>query len=108
VSREDVLNRIRQAEAKRRSMGEEARRQKDRILADARKEVRRILDEAGEAAAGAAARKVQEETGRIQHERQLLVDSGDKQVALQREKSAARLPAAIDRICQEFLRSVHE
>jgi len=108
MSREEVLDRIRDAEARRRTTAEEARRQKDRILTEARKEARRILDEAGEAAAGAAARKVQEETRRIQQERQLIVDSGHQKVALQREKSAARLPAAIDRICQEFMRSVHD
>ena len=108
MSREELLGRIRDAEAQRRKAGEEARQSKDRILADARKEARRILDEAASEAEAAAARNVSAETKRIQQEKQQVVASGQQHVALQKEKSAARLPAAIDRVCQEFLRQAHD
>ena len=108
MSREEVLNRIRDAEARRRSSAEQARLQKDRMLAEARKEALVILDEAEGSAARAAALNVQARNGNIAQERRLVMDSGIGQVALQREKSSARLPAAVDRIFQEFLRSAHD
>jgi vacuolar-type H+-ATPase subunit H len=108
MSREDVLNRIREAEARRRSSAQEARLQKDRMLAEARKEALVILDDAERSAVRAAAQNVHARTGRIAQERRLVMDSGIGQVSLQREKSAARLPAAVDRIFQEFLRSAHD
>jgi vacuolar-type H+-ATPase subunit H len=108
MSREEVLDRIRDAEARRRSSAQEARLQKDRMLVEARKEALVILDEAEGSAARAAAQNVSARTGRIAQERRLVMDSGIGQVAIQREKSAARLPTAADRIFQEFLRSAHD
>ena len=108
MSREEVLDRIRDAEARRKAAAAEARKEKDRLLAEARKEARRIMEEGEEAAARAAAQRVQAETARIQQERRRIVDSGRSHVELQKDRSAARLPAAVERICQEFLRKAHD
>ena len=108
MSREGVLDRIRDAEARRKAAVEEARKEKDRLLAEARKEARRIADEGAEEAARAAAQRVQAETARIQQERQRTVEQGRRQVELQRDFCAARLPAATERLYQEFLRKAHE
>jgi vacuolar-type H+-ATPase subunit H len=108
VSREEVLNRIREAEATRRKIEEEARQRKDRLLAEARKEVHRLLDDASAEGERAAAQIALAESKRIQQDRQKVTAAGQRQVELQREKCSTRLPAAVERIYQEFLRQIND
>ena len=107
VSRDDVLGKIRAAEAQRRELEEGARKRKDEILKDAQREARRIVEQAATEAEAAAGELIRTETARIQQERARVVGAGEKEVSRQREGSSARLPEAVDRLTKEFVRQLN-
>ena len=104
MSKEEVLDRIRGAEARRHQLEEEARRQKERLISGARLEARRLLEEAVASAEAEAARKLASESGKLEQERQRALDEGRRRVEEQRRRSSARLPEAEEHIYREFLR----
>jgi vacuolar-type H+-ATPase subunit H len=107
VSRDEVLGKIRAAEAQRRELEEGARKRKEEILKEAQREARRIVDEAAAEAEAAASELIKIETARIQEERRRVVTAGEREVSRHREGSSARLPEAVDRLYKEFLRQVN-
>jgi vacuolar-type H+-ATPase subunit H len=107
MSREEVLARIRAAEAQGRELEEKARRSKEDILRQAQRDARGILDEAAAQADAASTELLRSESGRVQEERRGIVMAGERDVARHREGSAARLPEAVDRIYKEFLRQLN-
>jgi len=107
VSREEVLNRIRQAEQKRSEMEAEALGQKEQTLREAQREARRILDEAAAQAEAEANGLVQAEGKKTLEELRRIVTAGEKEVSRQRDGSTARLPEAVDILYKEFLRQVN-
>lgn len=107
MSRDEVLGKIRAAEAQRRELEEGARKRKEEILKEAQREARRIVDEAAAEAEAAASELIKIETARIQEERRRVVTAGEREVSRHREGSSARLPEAVDRLYKEFLRQVN-
>lgn len=107
VPREEVLNRIREAEKQRRDMEEEARQRKDRILLKARQDSQKILEEAAAAGDRAASELVAGEVRRVQEEKRGLSAASERDIARRREQSRARLAQASGYIVTEFARQLN-
>ena len=104
MSKEEVLNRIREAEARRRQLEEEARQRKERLIAESRLEARRLLEEAMANAEAGAARELATESGKLKQERERVLGEGRRRLEEQRRRSSARLPEAEEGVYREFLR----
>jgi vacuolar-type H+-ATPase subunit H len=104
VSREDVLKRIREAEAERKRTEESALAEKEKLLQEARTEARNILEDAARNSDAAAAETMKAEAKRIAEERKVRVQSGEGDIARIREGGNARLASAVDKLMKEFIK----
>jgi len=100
LPREEVLNRIREAEKQRRDLEEEALKRKERILQKAR-------EEAAATGEKAAAERVAAETRQVQEERLKIAAGSERDIARRREQSRARLAQASGYIVNEFARQLN-
>ena len=107
MSREGVLGKIREAESTRREMEASAAKEKESIIQQARLEARRILEKAAADAEASATELLRTEAEEVQKERRALVLAGQKEVLRQKERSATRLPAAVEKVYSEFLRQIN-
>ncbi len=107
MAREVVLERIREAEARRREMEEAAAKERERVLQEARREVRRILDEAEASAARAASEHLSAAQKAIQEERAAILARGEAQNSRRRAVAESRVDEASECIYKEFLRRVN-
>ena len=107
LAREEVLGRIREAEARRREMEEAALREKERIIQEARREAKRILEEAGVGAEAEAEERVRGAQRAVQGEKTRIVEEGKRELSLRRERASAKLKEASEFIYSEFLRRVN-
>jgi len=106
LPREEVLNRIREAEKLRRDLEEEALKSKERILQKARADAQKALDEAAAFGDRAAAERMAAETRRVQEEKLKLTAGSERDIARRREQSRARLAQAAGYIVAEFARQL--
>ena len=106
MPREEVLNRIREAEKLRRDLEEEALKSKERILQKARADAQKALDEAAAFGDRAAAERMAAETRRVQEEKLKLTAGSERDIARRREQSRARLAQAAGYIVAEFARQL--
>lgn len=107
MSREEVLKRIRDAEAERKKTESAALDEKAKIVQEARAEARRILEEAAKSAEAEAAKTLAAETGRISEERMARVRTGEKDIEGLRVRSAAKLDAAVELLVKEFMKQAN-
>jgi len=107
LPREEVLNRIREAERKRRDLEEEAQKRKESILKTARTDAQKALDEAEAAGEKAAAERVAEETRLVREEKLKITAAGERDIARRREQSRSRLAQAAGYIVNEFARNLN-
>ena len=107
MSREEVLKRIRDAEAERKRTESAALEDKAKLVQEARAEARRLLEEAARAGDAAAAKTVAAETGRISEERKGRVQAGERDIEGLRVKSTAKLDAAVELLVKEFMKQAN-
>ena len=107
MPREEVLNRIREAEKQRRDLEEQALKSKERILQKARADSQHALEEAAAAGERAAAERVALETRKVQEEKLRLTAGSERDIARRREQSRARLAQAAGYIVNEFARQLN-
>jgi len=107
LPREEVLNRIREAEKQRRDLEEEALKRKERILQKARADSQKALEEAAATGEKAAAERVAAETRQVQEERLKIAAGSERDIARRREQSRARLAQASGYIVNEFARQLN-
>ncbi len=107
MPREEVLNRIREAEKLRRDVEEEAQKRKERILQKARADSQKALEEAAATGDRAAGERVAVETRLVQEEKLKISAGSERDIARRREQSRARLANAAGYIVNEFVRQLN-
>ncbi|MBM4248709.1 MAG: hypothetical protein FJ149_04625 [Euryarchaeota archaeon] len=107
MPREEVLNRIREAERQKRELEEEARRNKEGILQKARQDSQKALEDAAAAGEKAAGELIAAEARRVQEERKRMTAASERDIARRREQSRARLAQATGYIVTEFERQLN-
>jgi len=107
MTRDDILSKIKQAEADAQASIEQAQKERDKRIADATAEATNIVRTAeAEAQEYYEKRLADAETG-VQSKKQAIIDDGMKKVNATKSTASGKVNAAVEYLLKEFMGLLH-
>lgn len=107
MARDDILSKIKQAEAEARASVQKAQEDKDKKIADATAEATNIIKSAEAESQDYYDKSVAKAEADVGAKKQSIIKSGEKNVGSLSSSASAKLDKAVDYLMKEFMGMLH-
>lgn len=107
MTRDEILSKIKQAEADAQASIEQAQKERDKRIADATAEATNIVRTAEAEAQEYYEKRLADAEKGVQSKKQAIIDDGMKKVNATRSSASGRVNAAVEYLLKEFMGLLH-